>query len=178
MARAIVLRQLTMAPRSRAQLAEKLATRDVPDDVAARVLDRFEEVGLVDDAAYAEMLVRSRQQTRGLARRALAQDLRRKGVDDDTAREALAGVTSEDEETAARELVARKLRTTRGVDPVKRAQRLAGMLARKGYGAGVAYRVVRDALDAEDAPVEDEPGTFNDDAPHDVGPGSADLTDG
>ncbi|GAA4989739.1 regulatory protein RecX [Kineococcus glutinatus] len=161
-ARAIVLRQLTMAPRSRAQLAEKLAARNVPPDVAAAVLDRFEEVGLVDDAAYAEMLVRSRQQTRGLARRALAQDLRRKGVDDDTAREALATVSGEDEEAAARDLVRRKLRTTRGVDPVKRAQRLAGMLARKGYPAGLAYRVVREALAEEDAPLLPEAHEFPD----------------
>ena len=156
MARAVVLRQLTMAPRSRAQLAEKLAARNVPADVAREVLDRFEEVGLVDDAAFAEVLVRSRQQMRGLARRSLAQDLRRKGVDDEVARTALAAVSDEDEEAAARELVRRKLRTTRGVEPVKRAQRLAAMLARKGYGAGLAYRVVREALAEEDAlPGED-----------------------
>ncbi|PPK98458.1 regulatory protein [Kineococcus xinjiangensis] len=149
MARAVVLRQLTMAPRSRAQLAEKLATKNVPADVAEAVLDRFTDVGLIDDAAFADMLVRSRQQTKGLARRALAQDLRRKGVDDETARAALETVTGEDEEAAARALVRRKLRSTRGVEPAKRAQRLAAMLARKGYGAGLAYRVVRETLAEE-----------------------------
>ncbi|HET7820008.1 MAG TPA: regulatory protein RecX, partial [Ornithinibacter sp.] len=88
-ARQIVLRQLTAAPRSRAQLEQALRRKDCPDDVAAVVLDRMEEVGLVDDVAYAGMLVRSQQAGRGLARRALAQELRRKGVDDETAQAAL-----------------------------------------------------------------------------------------
>ena len=42
--------------------------------------------GLVDDEAFARSWVESRQRSRGLARRALAQELRRKGVDDETAR--------------------------------------------------------------------------------------------
>ena len=58
MARAIVLRQLTASPKSRLQLERKLAERNVPEDVAAAVLDRFEEVRLVDDAEFADMWVR------------------------------------------------------------------------------------------------------------------------
>src|SRR3954466_11079789 len=83
-ARAIVLRQLTMAPRSRAQLADKLAERGADEAVAERVLDRFEEVGLVDDEAFAQLLVRSQRAGRGLGRRALAHELRRKGVEHET----------------------------------------------------------------------------------------------
>jgi regulatory protein len=52
-ARAIVLRLLTGAPRSRAQLADALARKDVPEDVAARVLGRFTEVGLIDEIGRA-----------------------------------------------------------------------------------------------------------------------------
>ncbi|MEJ5945109.1 regulatory protein RecX [Pseudokineococcus basanitobsidens] len=148
-ARAIALRQLTMAPRSRAELAQKMASRGVAPDVAEQVLDRLAEVGLVDDEAYAGMLVRSRQETRGLARRALQHELRRKGVDDDVARGALADVTDEDERAAAEDLVARRLRATRGLDRQVRERRLAGVLARKGYPAGVAYAVVRAALEDE-----------------------------
>ena len=79
-ARTIVLRQLTMAPRSRAQLAQALARRGCDPHVADTVLNRMEEVGLVDDVAYAGMLVRSQQASRGLASRALRVELRRKGV--------------------------------------------------------------------------------------------------
>jgi regulatory protein len=145
-ARQIVLRQLTAAPRSRAQLEQALRRKDCPDDVAAVVLDRMEEVGLVDDVAYAGMLVRSQQAGRGLARRALAQELRRKGVDDETAQAALDEVDPHDEEDRARELVAKKMRSMSGLEPVVQTRRLAGLLARKGYPSDLSMRVVREAV--------------------------------
>ncbi|PRY18489.1 regulatory protein RecX [Kineococcus rhizosphaerae] len=144
-ARSIALRQLTMAPRTRAQLAEKMADRDVPDDVAVEVLDRFEEVGLVDDQAFAEGWVRSRSTGRG--RRALAQELRRKGVDDETAAQALEAVDHDTQIDAARDLVRRKLRSTAGLDRAVRERRLFGMLARRGFPTDVVLRVVREELD-------------------------------
>ncbi|MGL5852899.1 MAG: regulatory protein RecX [Phycicoccus sp.] len=149
-ARQIVLRQLTAAPRSRSQLEQALRRRNCPDDVATTVLDRMEEVGLVDDTAYAGMLVRSQQAGRGLARRALAQELRRRGIDDETAHTALDDVDAHHEEECARQLVAKRLRTMTGLDPLVQTRRLAGMLARKGYGAEVTMRVVREAV--RDAP--------------------------
>ncbi len=145
-ARAIVLRQLSMAPRSRAQLARKLRDRGCDDDVASRVLDRMAEVGLVDDEAYAEMLVRSKQSGKGLARKALAHELRKQGIDQDVAEGALEQVDGDDERAKAEELVARKLRTMHGLTPDVQARRLAGMLARKGYAGELAWPVVRDAV--------------------------------
>ena len=149
-ARQIVLRQLAMAPRSRAQLEEKLAQRDCPADVAAAVLDRMTEVGLVDDQAYAQMLVRSQQAGRGLAKRALARELRTKGIDDDLAQEALASISDADERDRARELVDKKLRAMHGLGIEVQTRRLAGMLARKGYSPNLTYAVIRDAI--ADAP--------------------------
>lgn len=161
-ARAILLRQLAAAPRSRAQLAEKLTARNVPEDVAESLLDRFEEVGLIDDAAYAEMLVRSRHSERGLARRALSHELRRKGIDPEVAEQALEQIDDDDELTAARDLAQRRARATRGLDPVKRRRRLAGMLARKGYPPGVSMRAVDEAIAADgDDSIEDDDGTWN-----------------
>lgn len=148
-ARKILLDQLTGRARSRHDLAAKLAQRNVPADVATRLLDRFEEVGLVDDAAFAREWVAQRQAGRGLARRALAHELRRKGIDDETAREALDDVDEGDEVEAARLLVQRKLRSVRGLDSDKAVRRLVGMLARKGHSSAVAYRVVREELEAD-----------------------------
>ena len=147
-ARKILLDQLTGQARSRAELATKLARRHVPTEVAERLLDRFEEVGLVDDAAFARAWVESRQPGKGLARRALAQELRRKGVADEVAREALDQVDPAAEEEAARALVRRKLRSLQRVEREVAARRLGGMLARKGYGGDVVWRVVREELDA------------------------------
>ena len=146
-ARAIVLRQLSMAPRSRAQLERKLRQRGCDDTVAAKVLDRMTEVGLVDDEAYAQMLVRSRQAGKGLARRALAHELRKQGIDQEVADEALGQVGANDERLRAEQLVAKKLRSMRGLPPEVQARRLAGMLARKGYSGEVAWPVIRDGVD-------------------------------
>ncbi|WP_405882916.1 recombination regulator RecX [Streptomyces sp. NBC_01136] len=148
-ARAICLRLLTGTPRTRKQLADALRKREIPDDVADEVLSRFEEVGLINDGAFADAWVESRHHGRGLARRALAQELRTKGVDSTLIDEAVGQLDSEQEEATARELVARKLRSTRGLDRDKRLRRLAGMLARKGYSEGMALRVVRQALEEE-----------------------------
>lgn len=148
-ARAIALRRLTAAPQTRAQLAEALARRGVPDDVAERVLDRFTEVSLVDDAAYAEAWVTSRVAGRGLARRALRAELARRGVGAADVEAALERLDPAAEEAAARALVERRLGSTRGLEHDVRVRRLTGMLARKGHAPGVAMRVVRDALRAE-----------------------------
>lgn len=150
-ARAIALRQLTAAPRTRAQLAEAMARRDVPAGVAEQVLGRLEEVGLVDDAEFARMWVESRHAGRGLARRALEHELRTKGVDAELAREAAGVVDADAELAAAVALCRRRLPALRGDEPARRDRRLLSLLARKGYGAEVARRAVRqvcaDAVD-------------------------------
>jgi regulatory protein len=138
-ARSLCLRALTGAPKTRQQLADLLAQRGVPEEAAETVLDRFTEVGLIDDAAYARAWVSSRQAGRGLARRALSAELRAKGVDPEVAAEAVEAVDDDDEREAARRLVR-----------VTASRRLVGMLARKGYNGGLAAAVVREALDADD----------------------------
>ena len=154
-ARKILLDQLTGQARSRKELSDKLASRNVPAEVATALLDRFEEVGLVDDEAFARAWIASRQPGKGLARRALAQELRRKGIDDEVAREALDEVDPADEEAAARILVRKKLRTLGRVDDTAATRRLVGLLARKGYGSGMAFAVVREELAASDRSTAD-----------------------
>jgi len=153
-ARNILLDQLTGQARSRKELADKLAAKLVPDDVATRLLDRFEEVGLVDDAAFARSWVASRQPSKGLARRALAVELKRKGIDDDLAREALDEIDADDEAEAARALVRKKLRSMANLDDTVRTRRLVGMLARKGYPPGLAFGVVRQELNSCESVME------------------------
>lgn len=146
-ARRIVLRQLAAGPRTRRQLEDKLRERGCEPQVAARVLDRMGEVGLVDDEAYAEMFVRSRQETKGLAASALRSELRDRGVADHVVDAALEEIDPAHEKEQARVLVARRLRTMRGLDRDVQTRRLAAFLARKGYSGAVAYEVVREALD-------------------------------
>lgn len=154
-AREVVLRQLALGPRSRGQLERKLAERQAEPELIERVLDRFEEVRLVDDAAFAEVWVRSRHRSKGLARRAIGHELQQKGVDREIAAEALEAIDGEDERTAALDLVRRRLRgrtVPGGASPEARAERdkvtrrLVGMLGRKGYGGGLAFAVVKEVL--------------------------------
>lgn len=149
-ARTIVLRQLAAAPRSRKQLADKLRERDCDDDVATEVLDRLEEVGLIDDAAYAATLVQSQQSRRGMGRRAISQELRRKGIASEVIDEQLDAIDDEDERERAQALVTKKMRSMHGLDATVQARRLAGMLARKGYSSSIAWAIIREAI--ADAP--------------------------
>ena len=159
-ARQLCLTLLTLAPRTRAQLAEALRKRGIPDEVADEVLGRFQDVGLIDDAAFARSWVESRHYSRGLAGRALSAELRQRGVAADEIRAAIDEQLSPDAEIgAARRLVERRLAGTRGLAAEQRTRRLAGMLARKGYPPGLSYRVIREALEAEGegAALEEEP---------------------
>lgn len=166
-AKEICLTLLAGRARTRHELAQALSRREVPDDAATAVLERFDEVGLIDDAAFAGQWVRSRQGGRGLARRALAFELRRKGVDDEVAGEALSGIDATAEERRARELVVAKLRSVPADTPEQRltaTRRLVGLLARKGYPGGIAYRVVREALTAHGVDVDELDGGSDDDS--------------
>ena len=147
-ARDICLRLLTARPRTRAELRQALLRKGIEEDVADQVLGRLDKVGLVDDAAFAELWVRSRHTHQGLGRRALATELRRKGVADDIAAEAVATVDADAEEDRARQLVRKRLRSLGGADEASRVRKLVGMLARRGYSEGLAFRVVRDELKA------------------------------
>ena len=148
-ARLICLRQLTAAPRTRAQLAQTLRRRGVPDEAAEAVLGRFTEVGLIDDATFANAWVESRHQGRGLGRRALEAELNQRGVDRGDIQAAVAKLSTETELATARALVERRLASTANLPAQARLRRLVGMLARKGYPAGLAYRVVREALEQD-----------------------------
>lgn len=145
-ARELCLRRLAIRPRTRAELETVLRDKGIDVAVAREVLDRYDEVGLIDDEAFARAWVTSRHHGKGLARRALARELRNKGVADETVGQALAEVNDSTEEDTARALVMRKLRSSRGDRPDTLFRRLVGMLARKGYAPGLAIGVVREAL--------------------------------
>lgn len=168
-ARDICLRQLAVRPRTRAELATVLQRRGIADEVAAQVLDRYAEVGMIDDAAFASAWVNSRHHGKGLARRSLANELRRRGVDSESADAALDEIDDDTEAATARALADRKLRTMTG-DPASVFRRVLGMLARKGYPAGVAVRATKEALAARDQQwdeiVDETDWSAIDEAPH------------
>jgi regulatory protein len=144
--RGMVLDALSSAARTRGQLEAMLARKGVAPEVGERVLDRFEEVGLVDDAGYAQAFVESRHEVRGQGRRALAFELRRRGVDDETIGGALEAVDDDREFATACRLAQNRARRLQGLPAEVRLRRLAGFLARKGYSGDVVARAVREVV--------------------------------
>ena len=161
-ARQVCLDQLAVSARTRVQLERVLTRKGIPADAAASVLDRFTELGLVDDRAYAHLYVESQHRSRGLGRRALAQNLRQRGVDEELVREASEVVDGELERETAASLVRRRLPSLAAHQPDVQVRRLAGLLARKGYPPGLVYEVIREELRAvevdADAVLGDGPG--------------------
>jgi len=148
-ARQLCLRLLTGRPRTRTELADAMRRHGIPDEAATAVLARLADVGLIDDAAFARAWVESRHHSRGLARRALSAELKRRGVDGQDIEAAVSALDPADELATARQLVDKAMRASRGKPVLVRMRRLVGLLARKGYPAPVAYRIVREAIEQE-----------------------------
>ncbi|MGH3517844.1 MAG: regulatory protein RecX [Haloechinothrix sp.] len=145
-ARDICYRLLAGRPRTRDELRTALAGKGIDPEVAEQVLGKFDQAGLIDDSDFAEMWVRSRHAYQGLGRRALKAELLRKGVGKEIAEDAVGALDSDAEEHRARALVRKRLRGLQQVEETTAVRRLVGMLARKGYPEGLAYRVVREEL--------------------------------
>ena len=148
-ARQLCLRLLTGRPRTRTELADAMRRHGIPDEAATAVLARLADVGLIDDAAFARAWVESRHHSRGLARRALSAELKRRGVDGQDIEAAVSALDPADELATARQLVDKAMRASRGKPVPVRMRRLVGLLARKGYPAPVAYRIVSEAIEQE-----------------------------
>ena len=147
-AKAICLKLLAVSPRPRNGLAQALRRKGIPDEIAEAVLDRLTEVGLIDDAAYAQSFVRTKHRDRALGRTALRMELRAKGIDEDSAAVAIGAIDAPAEQERAEAFIARRLDAALVAGPVAARRRLLGLLARRGYPADVAVSVVDRALDA------------------------------
>lgn len=145
-AQAIVYRQLAQRDRTRAQLAKKLAERDVPEDVASEVLDAFEASGLIDDARYAGRFAELSREQRGLSRRGIAAKLKEAGVDPEIVGDVLERYEEASERDVALELARRKASSSDGLDREARFRRIAGFLARRGFPSGIVVSVTNEVL--------------------------------
>jgi len=149
LAKEIVIRKLSERAHSRGELAQALAKKQVPEGVADATLAKFEVAGLIDDEEFARSWVQARQRGKGLSSRALANELRTKGLDDDLAKEVIGEIDPDVEVEAAHRLVRARLRSLSRYDEATKIRRLTGLLARKGYPSQLAFAVVREELGTE-----------------------------
>ena len=145
-AKQVLLRRLSHAPRTRKELAKDLKDKDISDDVANVALDRFEEVGLINDQALASNYVSSQHERKGLGKNALRQQLRAKGISDDMALEAISQISDDQEFQAAFALACKKIRSLQKDDAKTQLRKIVGVLARKGYSSNLAFRVAKEVI--------------------------------
>jgi regulatory protein len=145
-AKQVLLRRLSHAPRTRKELAKDLKDKDISDEVANVALDRFEEVGLINDQALASNYVSSQHERKGLGKNALRQQLRSKGISDDVALEAISQISDDQEFQAAFALACKKIRSLQKDDAKTQLRKIVGVLARKGYSSNLAFRVAKEVI--------------------------------
>jgi regulatory protein len=145
-AKQVLLRRLSHAPRTRKELAKDLKDKDISDEVANVALDRFEEVGLINDQALASNYVSSQHERKGLGKNALRQQLRSKGISDDVALEAISQISDDQEFQAAFALACKKIRSLQRDDAKTQLRKIVGVLARKGYSSNLAFRVAKEVI--------------------------------
>ncbi len=148
-ARALALAILDRAPRSREELRRRLIAKEVEPAIADSLIERYEEVGLLDDTALAATIARTRHAERGLAPRAIAMELRRKGFSADDIEAALEPLTVDTQRETARSLAEARWRRTAGADKEARVRRVVGHLGRKGYSPSLAFALVQDLMRAD-----------------------------
>ena len=141
-ARDIALRRLERSLACRSQVQQALERKQVDPDIAQQVLDRLEEVGLLDDLAYAQTLARTRFREKFAARRAIASELKTKGISAANIAAALEQIDDADEAQAALALARKKAATLTNVEPAVATRRLAGALQRKGYGPADTWHAI------------------------------------
>lgn len=141
-----VLKRLNSRARTRSELAKELREKSFSEDIAKEALDRLEEVGLINDDDFAKTWVSTRHKSKGLAGSVLRQELRQKGVCDDSVQEAMGEISQEEEYESAKKLAAKKYRALQREDRDTQIRRLVGFLARKGYPSNLCYRVAKEIV--------------------------------
>ncbi|MEY2827519.1 MAG: hypothetical protein RLZZ183_638 [Actinomycetota bacterium] len=146
-AKQVLLRRLSNAPRTRKELAQDLKKKKIEEDIAKQALDRFEELGLINDQTYSENFVANTHERRKLGKKALKQQLRSKGVSEETANQAVLQISDEDEFKSALALALKKIRSIQNDDPQTQIRKIVSLLARKGYSSSLSFQVAKQVID-------------------------------
>ena len=134
--------------RTRHELAARLRSRGRPEDVIASVLDRLENVGLIDDGRFARQWIDERLRSRPVGLSLLRRELRQKGIDAEVVEAALEESASGEVETdRAREALRRQTYRYARLDRDAAHRRMVAFLGRRGFRQDVIYHVVHRVLD-------------------------------
>lgn len=144
----VSMHALTRKGMSRWELEKTLLSRELDSETVEAELDRLESVGLLDDAALADTLVRTQHDRKGLGRGALTAELRRRHIDQQHIDAALEQVDDDDEQSRATELAVKRAGQLSSYDVETAKRRLTGFLMRRGYSSSVVRSAIDTALSA------------------------------
>lgn len=133
------LRLLAMQQRSEKDLRDRLKRRGLRQAAVDAAVTRMQELGYLNDAAYARSYVEARQASTPRSRRALSFELSRHGVDRELAGEAVSELSDAD---AAYNAAQRRLRALRNLDRQAFTRRLGNFLAARGFSYGTARATI------------------------------------
>jgi len=149
-AKNIALHQLSVSGRSEAEVRDRLAQRELPDEVIEAEVSRLVEVGLIDDEALAITLVESLRRRKKLGDSAIISTLRQRKIPAAIIEQVLAD-SEGDEGVAVFELAEDRARSMRHLDEDVAFRRLVGYLQRRGYRGGHVFEAARRALQSTQA---------------------------
>lgn len=144
------LNLISYRPRAAGELRSKLREKGYAPEAIDAAIARMQELNYLDDEAFAERWVESRQASRPRSERMLKRELAQKGVDKETIERTVeeAGV---DEYGDALTLARKKYESVRNEERDVRYRRVSGFLGRRGYGYDI-IRQVMETLEGGDDP--------------------------
>ena len=145
-AKNVLLYQLSRSAKSKEECRRILAKRGIDEAIAEKVLDRFEEAQIIDDAMFARVFTNAKVKTNGLAKGAIARQLREKGVANEHVESALQEFDAESETARATALAIHRIARMSGLEKDVMVRRLSGYLGRKGYSGGAVSSAIKAAL--------------------------------
>jgi regulatory protein len=138
-----LLGMLNRGFKSSKDLRQRMLDLGHPMPIVDELIERFTEVGLIDDAIFAEVIVNNRRTRGRLSKSAIKRELIDKGVPAEIAESSLSEITDDDEFEQAKELVLRRWSQVSRLDSATRYRRLSGFLSRKGYQHSVVSLAIR-----------------------------------
>jgi regulatory protein len=135
------IRLLARRPYGGAELGRRLFQLGYPEDETTAALERFVELGYVDDASFAELHVARRAGRRGP--RALAAELQAKGVDRETVQRAVSRFDRDAQVRLAARVVRRDLGSNLPPTYEELLEKEGPRLLRRGYSHAIAWAACR-----------------------------------
>lgn len=131
-------------------MRRKMAAWLLPDGAEERVLKRLEQERFIDEARYAHAYVRDKFRYNRWGRKRIEQELRKRGIADETIKDALTEITPEDSDETLEDLLRTKLKSVKGKSDYDVFLKLLRFSVGRGFPADQAHRCLKRIINMEE----------------------------